>query len=405
MEGERRFRWGGFLLGTRPGRMALLGAALFALLWVLPRGCSRKTVPVEREGRPAPAAGSEAPLPASPRGFEDTLTLGEKYQALIARWGGDLAAAKDDLAAARGEIEALKKALAEERSRQESERKGLLSTLERVRSEIEKDLSSGEPGALRRVPSGDAKPEASEGALRTIRLAQGPSRRAPSERSVRIPTAASAVATLLNGVFAPTAGEPSPVRLRLEAALLGPNRSRVGLRNAFLIGKAQGDPNSSRVLVQVDRLSYVGRDGKAVETRALGYVVGEDGLEGIPGRYEWRAWDLVPPASLSSALAAGSEALAGREVARGMTPLGGTLEVLSGDALKHAGFRGLGGGTSKLTEILVERMREIRPAVSVAAGRPVTVVFLEGVTLEGLAPSEVEDESGGDPFGGLDLVR
>ena len=405
MEGESRVRWGRFLLGTRPGRMALLGTALLALLWTLPRGCSRKAASAKPEGAPSPAAGPEASLPASPRGFEETLTLGEKYQALIARWGGDLGAAKEELAAARGEIEALKRSLAEERSRQEAERKGLHSTLERVRSELERDLSSPEPGALRKVPPGDAPSDASDGTLRTIRLAAGPSRRSPSERSVRIPTAAAAVATLLNGVFAPTAGEPSPVRLRFEEALLGPNRSRVGLRNTFLIGKAQGDPNSSRVLVQVDRLSYVGRDGKAVETRALGYVVGEDGLEGIPGRYEWRAWDLVPPASLSSALEAGSEAFAAREVARGMTPLGGTLEILSGDALKYAGFRGLGGGASKLTEILVERMREIRPAVSVPAGRPVTVVFLEGVTLEGLAPDEVEDESSGDPFGGLDLVR
>lgn len=405
MAAENRSRALAFLLGTKPGRMIILGAFVAVLLIALPYGCSRraKAAGVESESR-ADASKPKELLPDSPKGFDDTLTLGEKYQALISRWGGDLSSTKSELTSTRGELESLKLALAEDRTRHEAERKGLLATLEKLRDGLGKDLGSREPAAPGRSQgAGEAAP-ASNG-LRTIRFAGPAPRRDTASRDVRIPTASGAVATLMNGVFAPTSGEPSPVRLRLDAAFVGPNRSRIGLRNAFLIGKAQGDPNSSRVLVQVDRLSYVATDGKAIEARALGYVVGADDLEGVPGTYEWRAMDLMPLAVASGAVSGGSEALALGEVTRSVTPLGGSVETLSGDALKFAGFRAMGSGSSKLTEILVERMREIKPAVSAPAGGQVTVVFLEGVTLEGLSRSEMEHESNDDPFRGLDIHR
>jgi hypothetical protein len=387
--------------------MLLFGGVLAVLLLAMPYGCSRKAPGTTADTKGAsPGSGAEAQdlVPDSPRGFDDTLTLGGKYQALIAKWGGDLSTARAELGSAKSEIEALKNALAEDRARQDEEKKQFLSTLERLRDGLGKELGARERGQA--VPDrGEGEGAPGSGALRAIRLSSQVKGKDENARAVRIPTASGAAATLMNGVFAPTSGEPSPVRLRLDAALVGPNRSRIGLRNAFLIGKAQGDPNSSRVLVQVDRMSYVSAEGKAIESRVLGYVVGEDGLEGVPGHYEWRAADLVPLAALSSGISGASEALALGEVTRGVTPLGGSLETLSGDALKFAGFRGASGASSKVTEILVERMREIRPAVSSPAGGQVTVVFLEGVTLEGLSRGELEDATDDDPFRGLDIHR
>src|SRR5204863_5046462 len=98
--------------------------------------------------------------------------------------------------------------------------------------------------------------------VRVIELAPPLPEVKPAQKSVRIPAATGGQATLMNGVFAPIAGEPSPVRLRFDAALVGPNRSRIPLRDAFLIGKAQGDPNASRVSIQIDKLSYVKESGE-----------------------------------------------------------------------------------------------------------------------------------------------
>jgi hypothetical protein len=222
---------------------------------------------------------------------------------------------------------------------------------------------------------------------------------------VRIPAAAGGRATLLNGVFAPVSGEPSPVRLRLDAAILGPSHARIPLKDAFLIGKASGDANSCRVSIQIERFSTVKETGEALETKALGYVVAEDGLEGIPGSYEWRAWELAPLALGAGALQGLSGALAQSQTTTTLNPLGGTTSVLTGDSLKLAGYQAAGGSSAKLGEIVAERMKEIRPAVSTGAGRKVTVVFLDGLSIEGLSPQELDREKDDDPFRGLDAPR
>jgi conjugal transfer pilus assembly protein TraB len=175
----------------------------------------------------------------------------------------------------------------------------------------------------------------------------------------------------------------------------------VPLRDAFLIGKAVGDPNARRVSVQLEKLSLVRPGGLSIESKVLGYVVGEDGLEGIPGTYEWRAWELAPLAVGAGALEGLSGALAQSESQSTLNPLGGATTVVTGDALRFAGFQAGASGAGKLGEIVAERMKEIRPAVSTPARSRVTVVFLEGVTLEGLEPGDLGAASGVEPFRGL----
>jgi len=195
------------------------------------------------------------------------------------------------------------------------------------------------------------------------------------------------------------------VRLRLDAALLGPNRARIPLRDAFLIGKAMGDPNACRVSIQIERLSTVKDRGETIETKALGYVVAEDGLEGVPGNYEWRALELAPLAVSAGALQGASDAFAQSQTTTSMNPLGGAASVVTGDALKFAGSRATSGAAGKMGEIVSERMKEIRPAVSTRADRTVTVVFLDGITLEGLETQEIDHVTESDPFRGLDTHR
>lgn len=396
-----------FLTQTRPGRTTVLLFLLGAAALILPRGCTRRGVPTP-SSTPAETRDKTAAenLPAAPRGFDETLTLGQRYDALIRRWGNDLAAAKSDLDSARKEIEALRNALAEEKSARSREKKETFDYFRKIEESLRGALAPEPPepkGPTHEEPHLARAPDALAPGLRTISLSER-STSAPA-KFAHIPAASGGRATLLNGVFAPTSGEPLPVRLRFDAAVVGPNRALVPVRNALLIGKAQGDANSSRVTIQVDRLSYVSPAGTPVESKVLGYVVGPDGLEGIPGTYEWRAAELLPYAVAAGFASSGAQALAAGETTRSITPLGGAIEALSGNAARYAGLTGLAGGTSKLSEILADRMREIRPAVSARPGQEVTVVFLEGVTLEGLQVQEIEHAAESDPFSGLDLHR
>jgi hypothetical protein len=408
---------GEFFVKTKRGRMVLFTAGLALVCFLVPYACGRKlkadaTLPNDA-GRKGENDQKDGELPPSPQGIGETLTLGQKYDALISRYGGDLASTKTEVDTTRKELETLRSALKEERGAQEKEKKQLTDYIQQLKEGLGRE--TGQP-AVRKGASSDGNPqERSErtpgagsggGGLRSLDLGSPPPKEKKSpERSIRIPTGASGRGVLLNGVFAPLGGEPSPVRLRFDAAIIGPNKARIPLRGAYLIGKAIGDPNSCRVSIQIDKFSTVKETGEAIETKALGYVVGDDGLEGVPGAYEWRAWEFMPLAVTTGGLQGLSGALAQTQTTSSLSPLGGVTTAITGDGMKLAGYQAAGGATNKLGEIVAERMKEIRPAVSTPANRKVTIVFLDGVTLEGFSTQEIDYGKENDPFRGLDTHR
>lgn len=387
-----------FLTKTKTGRMLLMVTVLGGILVLIPTVLSKKKG--AEVGKASAAGEKPAPgqdLPPSPTGFGDTLTLGQKYDALISRFGGDLSSTKTELDSTRKELEALRGALRAERNSQAEEKKTLADTIRQLKDGL--GQATG-PAQSREISHDREKSPAAQGSspLRSIELSAPAPKEKKEKRSVRIPTAAGGLATLMNGVFAPVSGEPSPVRLRFDAAILGPNKARIALRDSFLIGKATGDPNGCRVSIQIEKFSTVKEKGEAIETKALGYVVGDDGLEGVPGTYEWRAWEYMPLALGTGALQGLSGALSQSQMTSTLNPLGGATNVLTGSSMKLAGYQAMGGASGKLGDIVAERMKEIRPAVSTTADRKVTVVFLDGVTLEGLDPEEIDYGKENDPY-------
>jgi len=254
-------------------------------------------------------------------------------------------------------------------------------------SALDRLLEELKPAPPPDVPSPTAAPR-----FRTYEFEKTPA------RSIHVPAGSFGEATLLTGVFAPVGGEPLPVLLRLDAALVGPQRSRVPLPGAFLVGKAQGDVNSRRAVVQLETLSAVGPDGKPAEVRVNGWVIDEDGVQGVRGAYVWHADQVVALSTLTGGLSGGAEALAQRETLVQATPLGGTQSAVTGDAARFAGSRSLSTAFGRLSEIVTRRLDEIVPAVVVPNARRVTVAFITGVTLEGYGLPETPRS----PFQGLD---
>jgi hypothetical protein len=202
----------------------------------------------------------------------------------------------------------------------------LRSELTRTRSAIEEAIK----GMIRpqETPKEDVGPLTAR--FRTLSFA------AESRgRRVHIPAGSFGEATLLTGVFAPTGGEPLPVLLRLDAALIGPNRTRLRLPEALLVGKAIGDANSRRATVQIDTLSMATASGRIHEAKANGWLVDEDGLQGLRGTYVWRADEIVALAATTGALSAGATP-SPPGVTSTLTPLGGTTATVTGDPARLA---------------------------------------------------------------------
>jgi len=299
---------------------------------------------------------------------------------------GELRRGTEDL---RGELAQLRAAL---RAREESEQ-----PIQRTVEELRRQFG----------PQGPATPENETARIRKVTLsaAKKEADRRRAERQVRLPAGSFAEATMLSGAYAPTQGQPMPVKLRLDRAFTGPNRTEIPVQEALLVGKATGDPNSERVVIQLDRLSYVKPSGEAVEVPINGYVVDDDGVQGVAGQYVWRVFDVASLAVLSGAVSAGADASAAKETLAQVNPLGGASQVVTGDPLRFAGFRGLSRGAEGIEKLVAQRLEEIVPAVYVPNGRHVTVCLIDGVTLENVFVDEMNHETRRNPFAGLDLGR
>jgi hypothetical protein len=217
-------------------------------------------------------------------------------------------------------------------------------------------------------------------------------------RSLHVPAGSFGEATLLTGVFAPVSGDPLPVLMKLDAALIGPQRSRVPVRDAFLIGKAQGDANSRRAVVQLEILSVIRADGTPFELKINGWAADDDGIQGLRGNYVWRADEVLALSSLTGALSGGAEAMAQRETTAQITPLGGSQSTVTGDPLRFAGYKALGSAFTRLSDMVSQRLSEVVPAIHVPNARAITVAFINGVTLEGYEVPETVLS----PYSGLD---
>lgn len=343
-------------------RLILAGSGLGALV-ISAAVLSRSPVPAVTAG-----AGGK---PAS--AFEVGIPTAQEVRNMLGVYGDRVETTEREVAALRAQLQETRKQLEETGQKN-------ASALERLLQEVQ--------GAAKQ----EAAPVPAAPRFRTFEFEK---RR---DRSLHVPAGSFGEATLLTGVFAPVTGEPLPVLLRLDAALIGPQRSRVPIRDAFLVGKAQGDVNSRRAVVQLDTLSAVRADGTPVEVRVNGWATDEDGIQGLRGHYVWRADEVIALSSLTGALSGGAEAMAQKETTSQVTPLGGVQGAVTGDPLKFAGYRSLSTAFGRLGEMITQRLNEVVPAIYVPNARTITIAFINGVTLEGFeAPETVKS-----PFSGLD---
>lgn len=193
-------------------------------------------------------------------------------------------------------------------------------------------------------------------------------------RPLRVPSGSFGEATLLTGVFAPVSGDAMPVLVRLDAVLTGPNRSRAPIQGAFLIGKAVGDANCARAVIQLSKVS-VGTEERAVN----GWVVDDDGVQGLAGRYVWNAGQLAGLAAASGFAQGAAQALGQAQTSTVVSPFGSIAREMTGDPARFAGSAGAAAAFAQFSKLLEERMQEFVPAVYVHnRARRITVVFLDG---------------------------
>jgi hypothetical protein len=209
-------------------RLLLLSLGGIGVLFVLGRTCGPSK---EEPGSPKSQSGGSslsghADGALGSLGF-DEVTIGQEYKASVASQSHRVSTLEEETTALRRELVVLRAELSKSATAQE----GQLGRLDEV-ARLVQSASAPRPEVFPKEPGEAAqKAEREERGIRLIAFEPAPGAKI-ARHVLRIPAASAGEGTVLNGVFGPTGGEPSPIRLRLDAAILGPTQSRIPLVGA-----------------------------------------------------------------------------------------------------------------------------------------------------------------------------
>ncbi|MBY0462596.1 MAG: TraB/VirB10 family protein [Alphaproteobacteria bacterium] len=202
-----------------------------------------------------------------------------------------------------------------------------------------------------------------------------------------IPAGAFAKAILLGGVDASTSihssSDPRPVLLRVTDPGTLPRKFKSDLKGCHVLAASYGDISSERVFMRLEKLTCIERKtGEVVEMNVQGYVAGEDGRAGLRGSVVDRAGE-----SMRNALVGGFFSGMGSFLSQAHNPvtfspmngLAQTNPLTNESILKHGAAKGTSNALEKYADFYIKRAEQLQPVIQVAAGRPVDIVFSQGL--------------------------
>lgn len=202
---------------------------------------------------------------------------------------------------------------------------------------------------------------------------------------VWIPSGTFAKAKVLSGVLAPTgarAGQnPHPVLLQLMEDGVGPSKTRLPLKDCFVVGSAVGDLSSDRALIRTETISCVRSDGSTVDTELKGYVAGEDGRNGIHGDVVSKQGALLAQALLAGFGKGLSDVLRAQASTLSVSPLGAMQSIQPNMAGQTGALYGVGNSADMLAKFYLSMADQIFPIIEISAGRVVDVVVTQGMLM------------------------
>ncbi len=215
----------------------------------------------------------------------------------------------------------------------------------------------------------------------------------PEKEGVFLPSGSFVRGTLLTGVYAPSdQNNPLPVLIRLNEAFYGPNEARIPLEGAFVIGKAVGELNSERALIQAVTLSAILPDGREFQQQGnIGYVTDINGELGIRGVVVRNTGAQMASSFMTGFLGGASGAIADGETTAVRSSSGRVSRNVTGSVGRYAAFQGLSQSAAQLSKYYADQLSSIIPAVRVESGVDVYLIILEGVRINGLKSNKPDN--------------
>lgn len=203
-----------------------------------------------------------------------------------------------------------------------------------------------------------------------------------------IPSGTVVKAVLVSGADCTVAVQkpmgPNMVLLRtLDQGKL-PKKVKVKLKGGVIVGNAVGDLASERVYIRAERMTLVEPNGDFVETEVSAYISGEDGREGMRGIVVDRSGQIMTRAFFAAFMQGVGDSLEGYlnnqtiEKLSGVSP---SKTILNLDMIQSSALQGSSNAFNKFAEYYIKRAEQLQPAIQIAAGRIVDVVFVKTVKI------------------------
>ena len=214
--------------------------------------------------------------------------------------------------------------------------------------------------------------------------------------STYIPSNSFVKGILVGSLSANTGGsassDPTPVLIRLTNLAQLPNEFKSNLKSCMVGGSGWGDLSTERVKIRLTTLSCVLKSGKSIDIPVDGYIDGEDSKAGIAGVVVTHSGALAAKATLAGFVQGIGQIGQAMGQTQSITPLGGVTTTISSDQAVTAGLgSGISQAGSTLSQYYLNMLQQISPAIEVAAGRHVTVIFIKGIELKLPINGEVDD--------------
>lgn len=193
----------------------------------------------------------------------------------------------------------------------------------------------------------------------------------------------SAQGLLLNGVTAPPPGMggPYPVVVRVMSPFSSPNGSRVPLEGCRVVGGAEADLRSEKVNIRVSRLSCVFPGGVAIDKKVGGYIGGDDGSFGVPGKVIDKKGRQLMYALLAGGASGLAEAIGLSQATSIISPEGTTRTVLTGDILTFGATSALSAALQEVLQFYRKNLEQTVSVVDIPSASKVTILIDEQTTI------------------------
>ena len=192
------------------------------------------------------------------------------------------------------------------------------------------------------------------------------------------------VPAMLNGT-----SEPTPIFIRITGDELIANDDSVNIDGCLIIATAKGDLSKKAVDIRLSKMScnLSDLDGNRYKLSQPieGWVFGENGDYGVPGRLVSRETDIIKagiPLSMVEAMINGLNNAISNSTSNGTTIVGSTTNPTVSNGALQGVSTGSNAVLKKFSDYYLKMLEVLNPSISIRAGRKVVIAFKGGETLK-----------------------